>query len=363
MATAKKLKSGSWRCQVYSHTEDIIQPDGTTKKKRIYKSFTCDVPGPKGKRMCERMAADWAENKEAQQNIENITFGEAIDKYIESRSSVLSPSTIREYKRTRNHDLKEIIQVKLADIDQNKIQIAVNKEAVTHSPKTVRNMHGIISAVLSAYRPDLALKTDLPKKVRVNVNIPSDEQIQRIMSHVKSTNMEIPILLAAFGPMRRSEICALDSNHVSGNIVHVEKAMVLDSDGNWVIKSPKSYAGDRYIEFPDFVIQKMEGRTGRIVEITPGTITHKFRKILDELDIPPFRFHDLRHYSASILHAIGIPDAYIMQRGGWGNDNVLKSVYRHTMRQAEKEMADKANAYFSDLCNTKCNTKQKSAVK
>lgn len=164
MATAKKLKSGSWRCQVYSHTEDIIQPDGTTKKKRIYKSFTCDVPGPKGKQMCEQIAADWAENKEAQQNIENITFGEAIDKYIEFRSSVRSPSTIREYKRTRNHDLKEIIQVKLTDIDQNKIQIAVNKEAVTHSPKTVQNMHGIISAILSAYRPDLALKTDPPKK-------------------------------------------------------------------------------------------------------------------------------------------------------------------------------------------------------
>ena len=58
MATAKKLASGSWRCQVYSHTEEVVQPDGTTKQKRIYKSFTCDVPGPKGKRMAEKMAAD-----------------------------------------------------------------------------------------------------------------------------------------------------------------------------------------------------------------------------------------------------------------------------------------------------------------
>ena len=32
MATAKKLASGSWRCQVYSHTEEIIQPDGTVKR-------------------------------------------------------------------------------------------------------------------------------------------------------------------------------------------------------------------------------------------------------------------------------------------------------------------------------------------
>ena len=42
--------------------------------------------------------------------------------------------------------------------------------------------------------------------------------------------MEIPILLAAFGPIRRSEICALDSDHINGNIVHVEYAMVQNED-------------------------------------------------------------------------------------------------------------------------------------
>ncbi len=43
-----------------------------------------------------------------------------------------------------------------------------------------------------------------------------------------------------------------------------------------------------------------------------------------------FRFHDLGHYYASTLHAIGIPDPYIMERCGWGNDAVRKDVYRHT---------------------------------
>ena len=46
MPTAKKLPSGSWRCQVYSHTEESIQPDGTVKKKRIYESFTNTDPSP-----------------------------------------------------------------------------------------------------------------------------------------------------------------------------------------------------------------------------------------------------------------------------------------------------------------------------
>ena len=39
MPTAKKLPSGSWRCLVYSHTEEIKNPDGSIKKKRIYESL------------------------------------------------------------------------------------------------------------------------------------------------------------------------------------------------------------------------------------------------------------------------------------------------------------------------------------
>ena len=82
------------------------------------------------------------------------------------------------------------------------------------------------------------------------------------MKASQNTPMEIPILLAAFGPMRRSEICALDSNHISGNIIHVEYAMVMDENNKWVIKPPKSFAGDRKIEFPDFVIEKSEVKPG-----------------------------------------------------------------------------------------------------
>ena len=34
MATAKKLPSGSWRCQVLSHTEEYTKPDGTIGKEK-----------------------------------------------------------------------------------------------------------------------------------------------------------------------------------------------------------------------------------------------------------------------------------------------------------------------------------------
>lgn len=360
MATAKKLPSGSWRCLVYSHTEEIRQTDGTLKKKRIYESFTNDDPTPKGKRQCEKQAAEWAANKDHSNKPGNMTFGEALDKYIQSRENLLSVRTIGNYKRIRKKEIQSIMDIPLRKIDQSVVQNVINEDALIHSSKTVRDNHGLIAAVLKQYRPDLALNTELPKKIRPNIYVPTDAEVKRLMDYVKDTDMELPILLAAFGPMRRGEICALRSQNISGNTVHVCENMVLDSEKKkWIIKTPKSYSGDRYIDFPDFVAEKWKGKENRIVHLTPDCISSRFSRILNNAGLPHFRFHDLRHYSASVQHAIGIPDAYIMSRGGWGNDGVLKEVYRHVMNDREKEMSQKANIYFQNLCNTTYNTKIK----
>lgn len=61
MATARKLPSGFWRCQVFIHYEIVLDKNGKPvidpktkkqKQKRIYKSFTCDAPSARGKRKC-----------------------------------------------------------------------------------------------------------------------------------------------------------------------------------------------------------------------------------------------------------------------------------------------------------------------
>lgn len=66
MPTAKKLPSGSWRCQVYSHSVILTDKDGNIvydengniKKKRIYESFTSDDTTKRGKVEAESMAND-----------------------------------------------------------------------------------------------------------------------------------------------------------------------------------------------------------------------------------------------------------------------------------------------------------------
>lgn len=347
MATARKLKSGSWRCLAFDYTD----VDG----KRHYKSFTAAT-----KKEAEHLATEYSLTKSDDRQTSNLKLSAAMDAYIESRSSVLSAGTIREYKRSRKCDLQELMDVPVGSITQDMIQRAINKEALTHAPKSVRNMHGLLSAVLKVYRPSFLLNTSLPQKVQPNLYIPTDDDVRILLQHAEHDNeMMLAILLAAFGPMRRSEICALESGDISGNIVHVQRALVLDENKNWVIKTTKSVAGTRYIPFPEFVIDRMREKTGRIIELKPNQISDRFIDIQKATGLPHFRFHDLRHYCASIQHAMGIPDAYIMQRGGWGSDTVLKQIYRHALSDQEIKMNAIANSHFEAICNTKCNTKQK----
>lgn len=353
MATAKKLKSGSWRCLVYDCTDE--------SGKRHYKSFTSDDPSPKGKRKAELMAAEYAlDKKNPKQNNDYLALKDAYCNYIDSRSNVLSPSTIREYKLLINNSFTDLMDKNIYSLTQEDIQIAINKESLNCSPKTVRNKHGLLSAVMKMYRPDFYLLSALPQKTKPQLYIPTDEEVKKLIDTAKSNeDMLIAILLAAFGPMRRSEICGLKISDITNGTAHVHRAVVLDENHNWIEKTTKSVAGDRFIPLPDFVLDKISHKDDKIVNLNPDGITHRFKTILKHSELPHFRFHDLRHYSASIQHALGISDAYIMQRGGWGNDAVLKNVYRHTLRDKTDEMNTLANAHFSELCNTKCNTNQK----
>lgn len=356
MPTAKKLPSGSWRCQVYSHTEEVLQEDGTIKKKRIYKSFTCDDPTAKGRRKAEQMAADWAADKERLPK-SSMTVKEAVRRYIEAKKGVLSPSTVRGYMDIQRNYIPLIGSKRIDQVTQEDVQKWVGAISADHSPKTVKNAHSFLSSVLSMYCPEIRLNTKLPQKKPSDLNIPVDSDIQKLLEHVRGKELEIAIELAAFGPMRRGEICALESTDIQGNIVSVTKDMVLSPEKEWIVKQPKTPASVRKIVYPDFVIDRIKGIQGRIVKCTPDQLSNRFRRAVKTTGVKKFRFHDLRHYSASIMHAIGIPDAYIIERGGWTTDGVMKSIYRHTLSDRQKEINDKANNYFSELCNTKYNTK------
>lgn len=336
MKLATQLPSGSWRVQVYLCKD----PDG----KRHYKSFTAPTANE-----AEYAALEWKLGKHSGSPAA-ITVYESITRYIESKNNVLSPSTVRSYYGLQKNYFNGVFGgVKLCKLTSTTTQIWISDISSRHSPKTVRNAHALLTSALDMFAPDLRLKTTLPAKKRPELYTPSDDDIVRILNHVNGRELEIAILLAAFGPMRRGEICALTSNDIKGNAIDVNKSVVLGVDKQWHVKQPKTYGSYRQIEYPDFVIDKIKAIDGQIIKATPSQITNRFNRAIIFARLPHFRFHDLRHYSASIMHAIGVPDQYILQRGGWKSDNVMKTVYRNAIDTESIKQTQKIIKHFEDM--------------
>lgn len=336
MAKAKKLPSGNWRVQVYSHTD----ADG----KRHYESFTAST-----KKEAELMAAEFGVNRKREKEAA-LSFGKAFDLYIEVKTNVLSPSTIREMKRVRKRYFKELENVPLNEISDVMIQKTVNDLSASRAPKTVRNLYGYITAVFAMFTPTRKLVATLPQKIKPNIIVPTDDEIKAILRASEGKSIYLPVCLAAFGSLRRSEICALVMpNDLTEHGVIVRNSKVKSEDGYVVKNKTKTIDSTREATLPQFVIDELKKIDGPVVNSTPDRVYKNFIRILSKAGVRHMRFHDLRHYWTSAAIAAGMPDDYIMRNGGWSTMNVPRAVYSHIMRNKNKDFVSALNKNFEEM--------------
>ncbi len=331
MATAKKLPSGNYRVRVHI---------GNGK----YKSFTAEK-----KADAEYAANLYLQTYKDKQAPTKITVGEAVDQYIESKSNILSPSTIRGYKAMRRVYLQSIMDKPVSKLTNSDIQLAVNEEAKLHSTKTIRNIVGLLSASLKG---KMEFSVDFPQKEKKRITIPTEDEINQIFKYVEGKEIELPVILAACLGLRRGEIAPLEYSDVDykNKTLTISKSMVMNSDSEWITKAPKTYTSNRTLKVYDFILQKIKARQDEglpFISLNPNQITEAFSGVLSDLGIRHFRFHDLRHYNASVMLSLNIPDKYAMERMGHATNNMLKTVYQHTMQEKEDSVDASLNDYFS----------------
>lgn len=334
MATAKKLPSGNYRVRVHI---------GNGK----YKSFTAEK-----KADAEYAANLYLQTYKDKRAPSKITVGEAIDQYIESKSNILSPSTIRGYTVMRNNYLKSIIDKPLQKITAQDVQEAINEEAKNHSPKSVKNIYGLLSTALKGH--SIYFNIALPQKEKKPISIPTAEEIGKILKYVEGKEIELPILLSACLGLRRGEIAPLTYTDIDyqRKTIRISKSMVLNRDGDWITKTPKTYSSNRTLKIYDFILEKIQYREDNelpLISLTPNQISDEFSYILHRLELPHFRFHDLRHYNASVMLSLNIPDKYAMERMGHSTNNMLKTVYQHTIQEKENSVDVSLSNYFGTL--------------
>ena len=338
MAKAKKLPSGNWRVQLYI---------GTIDGKRQYKSFTAAT-----KREAELQAAEYAMEQPAQTT--DMTLGEAMDKYISLKSNVLSPSTIRGYRAIRRTHIQRLMPLKLSKITKDMAQAEFNILAATASPKTVRNVNGLFSSVFRMFSGK-QMQITMPQKTKTPVRIPTRTEVEKIYRYVKGSDMEIPFLLASQCVLRLSEVYALTYDNIGDGEITINKAVVRNEDNVYVYKTPKSYAGYRIVNCSKALSDMLKANCcadGRIVALSYPKISDKWPFILEQLSIPHFRFHDLRHYYASEGLLLGVPPKYMAELMGHSSTDMIDKVYQHTFadhkRQFSQALADKTSSLLDN---------------
>lgn len=325
-------------------------PSGSYRVRKMYKGQTYTVTFDGKPTQKDAAIAIAKELEKIKSKKVNMDFQKAAKSYVDMKRNVLSPKTIKEYSEKINRLPNWFCELPISDISQVEINKLVNELSCGRSPKTVRDYHGLITAVMGTFYPSLKISTTLPQKVKSDAYTPSQEDVKKILEAVKGSEFEVPITLACYG-MRRSEICALTIGDIDGDIVHINKALVQNEKKEWILKSTKTTESTRDIIIPVELAKKIKSQ-GYVYKGYPGSITHHLERIEKKLGMEKFSLHKLRHYFASQMSALGVPEADILKMGGWETDHVMKSVYRHSMmdkeEKAKREASEKLrNALFS----------------
>ena len=314
-----KNKTGTYSTRIYLGKDE----NGKKIQKRVTVKYKSDI---------------YAAAQEAQENAKTITSATSLKncmiRYNRSRSNILSPTTIVGYNNIANRVFTDIQDMDIDTITDEILQAQFNKLAINRSPKTLRNYCAYLKSVFKEYSVRKEISVKLPAKKKPDLIIPTDEQMNKIYEAVKGKGLELPILLASKCGLRRSEIAALsyDDFDMENNTVSITKALVINSENEYVLKQPKSYAGYRTLDVPDSIMEIVRKRKGDglpLITVNSSTMSRNFARLMQNLNMPGIRFHNLRHYYATMLLELGIPDKFAIEFTGHSTTSILRDVYQH----------------------------------
>ena len=315
MPTPKKKPNGSWEATVY------IGTDPRSGKKK-YKHLTADSKP-------ELMAKMRRYHDESPETVDaaSLTVGEAVDCYIDRRRSELSPSTLAGYIKMRNTAFPGLMRLKISALTDAACQKAIDEAAKIVSPKTIRNRWNFVLSAIREAKKNVNLSVRTPAVRRKRLEMPDTDPLMNLFRAVENTPLDLPVCLAAVCGLRRSEIVALDfaaDIDYERSLIHINKAVVMGPDNKYHQKETKTDAGERTVPAPAWLIQKIaEARDNpKYVRYQANTITCKFKPVAEANGVN-CSFHGLRHYYASVMAALNVPEIYQMERMGHSTNYML----------------------------------------
>lgn len=331
---AVKLKSGNWNINMMIEGQRISVTAPTKK----------DV---------EKKAAAIKGGAKVEPKTESLTLTAAIDQYIESKSAVLSPATVRGYRTAQKHRFDKLMKRNVNSITKMDVQMAVNAESKKVSAKTVANAYGLVRPVLKECGVNV-FGVRLPQIQKPVKKYLQPKDIGKLAEAIQGDSCEIPILLAVWLGMRRSEIVGLcwDCVDTENNLLHIRRAVVPDENNKWVQKdTAKNISSQRTVDCPEYIMEKIRQlphrSDGRLFPMHPDTVRKHVHRACAAAGITDTTVHGLRHTNAAVMKAVGIDDRYAMERGGWSCESTYRKTYSYVFDSDKSEANAAINNYFS----------------
>ncbi|EPR07738.1 site-specific integrase [Ruminiclostridium papyrosolvens] len=175
-----------------------------------------------------------------------------------------------------------------------------------------------------------------------------ENEFNALLDVVTGTKEEIPILLAGLCGLRASEIMGLTWNDINfdTHIINVRKVKV-HVNGEVISKTTKTRTSYRSIKAPAYVIERLtiNKNVDFVYPRKNGAAEHggnygkRFTRKLKNAGLPHTRFHDLRHFNATMMLKKGISDKESAERLGHSDTNMTKK-YQHVLNNMKNRPAD-----------------------
>ena len=339
--------------------------------KRISKWLPTGLPVKGNKKRAEDMLmAARAEFVAREAAIDrDMPFSSYLVQWMEIARSTLKPNTAAGYASMIQNPIAPYFQqrgITLGGLQAVDIQMFYTSQLKRVSANTVIHYHAIIHRALKyAVKTDLidvnpADKVERPRKDRFTASFYDGNEVNLLFQVARGTPLELPVMLAAFYGLRRSEVVGLkwDAIDFENKTIAIRHTVTAFAEKGRRIEvaadTTKTASSRRTLPLvPAFQTKlaalKEEQEKNRILcgrsyctdylgyvlvdamgnRLKLSYISTAFPVLLKRNGLRPIRFHHLRHSCASLLLKNGVPMKQIQEWLGHSDFSTTANIYAH----------------------------------
>lgn len=282
------------------------------------------------------------------------TLSEAIDNYIECKSHVLSPATIRGYRLIQKYRFQDLMQRKVNEIEPQEWQRMINLEATRCAPKTLKNAFAFISTVIWTETGQRLPVVQMPQAIKAERPYLKPDEIKKFIEAIKDDREYAVPALMALSSLRISEISALLWENIEEDpqFISVSGAVVRnEKNGFEKKKQNKNFSSARKVPIliPELreAIKRDRKPNGPVLKDQ-----NRFRKAVhsacNRAGITDVSVHGLRHSFASLAYHLNVPEKITMEIGGWSDHGTMHRIYTHIAKADIDWYGEKLKKFYEN---------------